>query len=139
MTLPRKSTISSALMHSSYQNRPPLQRKKNVQKKERKHAYKRQLWNHHRADREAIDSKISQVVVRVVRAQQEQRNGHEQQELLGRGVLVAVVYLLPHVEVVVGARVEVEGHALHVVEHQVAAGHVGDVGQRPGGLLRHAG
>ncbi|KAJ8105866.1 hypothetical protein OPT61_g9921 [Boeremia exigua] len=65
------------------------------------------------------------------------RNGHEEEELLGGGVLVAVVDLLPHVEVVVGARVEVKGDAADVVEHEVGAGHVGQVDQGPGRLLRH--
>ena len=75
----------------------------------------------------------------VVRAEQKQGYRHEQQKLLGGRVLVAVVDLLPHVEVVVGARIKIKGDALHVVEHQVRAGHVGDVGQRPARFLRHAG
>ena len=77
--------------------------------------------------------------MRVVRAQEKQDNRHAQQELFRRRVLVAVVDLLPHVQVVVGAGVELKRHAAHVVEHDVGAGHVGDVGQRPGRLLRHAG
>ena len=76
--------------------------------------------------------------MRVMRAQQEQHHRHGQQELLGGRVLVAVVDLLPHVEVVVGAGVELEGHALHPVEHDVGAEHVGDVGERPGGFLADA-
>ena len=76
--------------------------------------------------------------MRVMRAQQEEHDGHAEQELLGRRVLIAVVDLLPHVEVVVGARVEFERHALHPVEHQVGAEHVGDVGQRPRRFLRNA-
>lgn len=64
----------------------------------------------------------------VVGTEQEQDNRHAEEELLGGRVLVAVVDLLPHVEVVVGAGVELEGHALHVVEHEVRAEHVGDVG-----------
>lgn len=77
--------------------------------------------------------------MRVVGADEEQHDGHAQQELLGRGVLVTVVNLLPHVQVVVCARVELEGHAAHPVEHEVAAEHVGYVGERPRRLLRHAG
>lgn len=74
-----------------------------------------------------------------MRADQEQTYGHGQQELLGRGVLVLVVDLLPHVEVVVGAGVELEGDAAHVVEHQIGGEHVGDVGEGPAGLLRDRG
>ena len=73
-----------------------------------------------------------------MRAQQKQRNGHEQQKFLSRRILVAVVDLLPHVEVVVGAGVEIEGHALHVVEHYVRTAHVEDVCEGPAGFLRHA-
>ena len=67
----------------------------------------------------------------IVRTEQEEHDGHAQEELLGRGVLVAVVDLLPHVQVVVGAGVEFKGDAAHVVEHQVGAKHVGDVGEGP--------
>lgn len=70
-----------------------------------------------------------------MRAQQEQNHGGDQEEFLGGRVLVAVVDLFPHVQVVVGAGVELEGDALHPVEHQVRAEHVRDVGQRPGGFL----
>ena len=71
-------------------------------------------------------------------AQQEQHDGHAQQEFLGGRVLIPVVDLLPHVEVIVGARVEVEGHAAHPVEHQVGPTGVADVCQEPRGFLRDA-
>lgn len=74
-----------------------------------------------------------------MRANEEQKDRHTQQKLLGRRVLVAVVDLLPQVEVIVGAGVEFKGHALHPVEHYVAAEHVGDVCEGPAGLLRDAG
>ena len=74
-----------------------------------------------------------------MRADQEQTYGHAEQELLGRRVLVLVVDLLPHVEVVVGARVELEGDAAHVVEHEVGGAVVGGVDERPGGFLREGG
>ena len=74
--------------------------------------------------------------MRVVRADQEQTYRHREQELLGRCVLVSVVDLLPHVQVIVGASVELERYTPHVVEHEVAAEHVGDVGHGPGSLLR---
>ena len=75
----------------------------------------------------------------VMRAHQEQTNRHRQQELLRRRVLIFVIDLLPHVEVVVGAGVELEGDAAHVVEHEVGGEHVGDVGEGPGRFLRYAG
>lgn len=77
--------------------------------------------------------------MRVVRAEEEQHDGDAEEELLGRRVLGSVVDLLPHVQVVVRPAVELEGHTPDVVEHDVGAHHVGDVGQGPGRLLRHAG
>lgn len=75
----------------------------------------------------------------VVRAKQKEDDGHGEEELLGRSVLGAVVDLLPHVEVVEGAGVELEGHAADVMEHDVRPKHVRDVGERPRRLLRYAG
>ena len=73
--------------------------------------------------------------MRVMRAKQEQHDGHAEQELFRRCILVSVVDLLPHAQVVVGARVELEGHAADVVEHEIGAGDVEDVGEGPGQLL----
>lgn len=100
--------------------------------------YEGQLRDGDGHDGHEVDEKGREIVMGIVRAEQEQDHGHAEQELLGRRVLVAVVDLLPHVEVVVGARVEVEGNAAHVVEHDVRAQHVRDVRQRPRRLLRHA-
>lgn len=74
----------------------------------------------------------------VVGAEEEKHNGYAEQELLGRSVLVPVVDLLPHVEVIVGTRVELERDAPHPMEHEEGAKHVADVGQGPRGLLRDA-
>lgn len=74
----------------------------------------------------------------VVGAEKEEHNGHAEQELLGRSVLVPVVDLFPHVEVIVGTRVELERDAPHPMEHKEGAEHVADVGQGPRGLLRDA-
>lgn len=73
----------------------------------------------------------------VVRAEEEQHNWHAEQELLGRGVLCAVVDLLPHVEVVEGPAIKLERHPANIMEHYVGAEHVSDVGQGPGCLLRY--
>ena len=75
----------------------------------------------------------------VMRAQEEQHDGHAKQEFLGRCVLCAVIDLLPHVQVVVGPPVELEWHAADVVEHDVGTDHVRDVGQCPRRLLRNTG
>lgn len=72
-------------------------------------------------------------------AHQEQRYRHEKEELLGGSVLVAIVNLLPHIEVVVCARVELKRHATDVMEHKIGSRHIGHVGQRPRRLLRYAG
>lgn len=76
--------------------------------------------------------------MRIVRAEQKQDDRHAQQELFGRRILIAIVNLLPHVEIVVGAGIELEGNPLHVVEHEVGAKHICDVGERPRGLLAYA-
>jgi len=67
----------------------------------------------------------------VMCAQEEEHDGDTQQELLGGCVLSPIIDLLPHVEVVVGPSVELERHAADVVEHDVRAKHVRNVGQRP--------
>jgi len=66
-----------------------------------------------------------------VRANEEQHNGYAEKELLGWCVLFAVVNLFPHVQVVVGARVEVKGHTAHVVEHEVGSRHVRKIDEGP--------
>ena len=75
----------------------------------------------------------------VVGTDEEEDDRDAKQELLGRSVLVAVVDLLPHVEVVVGAGVELKGNSSHPVEHDECDKHIGDVGERPRCLLRHSG
>lgn len=54
----------------------------------------------------------------VVGAEEEEDDGHAEQELLGGRVLVAIIDLLPHIEIIVGAGVEFEGNAPHPVEHE---------------------
>ena len=75
----------------------------------------------------------------VVCADEEQTDRHGKQEFLRWRILVLVVNLLPHVEVVVGSGVELEGYPAHVVEHEIAAEHVGGVDEGPGRLLRDGG
>lgn len=69
-------------------------------------------------------------------AEEEEHNRHAEQELLGRRVLISIVDLFPHVEIVVGARIEFERNTPHPVEHKEGAEHVADVGESPGSLLR---
>ena len=69
-----------------------------------------------------------------MRAHKKQRHWHPEQKFFGRGVLGSVIDLFPEVQVVVGAGVEFEGHAAHVVEHEVGERHVGEVCEGPGGL-----
>lgn len=99
----------------------------------------RKLWYHHCHQRHKVHDKVRQIVVRVVCAKQKQNDGYSQQKLLGRGVLISIVDLLPHIEIVISSSVEFEGDASDVVKHEVGAGHVGDVGESPGDFLRHAG
>lgn len=86
--------------------------------------HKWQLRYHHTERGEEVDGEVGKIIVRVVRAQKEQDDGHTEEELLGRRVLRAIVDLLPHVEVVVGATIELERCAAHVVEHYVRTDHV---------------
>ena len=69
--------------------------------------------------------------MRVVGTQQEEDDGDTQEEFLRRSVLVPVVDLLPHVQIVVGPRVEFKGDASDPVEHEVGAEHVDDVDESP--------
>ena len=55
----------------------------------------------------------------VVCAEEKEDNRDAEQELLRWGVLVSVVDLLPHVQIVVGSGVELEGYPPDVVEHEV--------------------
>lgn len=72
----------------------------------------------------------------VVRAQEKEYDGNAEQEFLGRCILCAVVDLLPHIQVIIGATVEIERYATNVVKHNVRAEHVGYVCQGPGSFLR---
>lgn len=94
--------------------------------------------NHHQA-RQQVENEHVQVVVGVVGGDEKQTDGHSQQKLFCRSVLVSVINLLPHGQVVEGAGIELKGDSGHVVEHDVGANHVGDVGERPGQLAGHAG
>lgn len=67
----------------------------------------------------------------IVGAHEEEQDRDAEQELLGGRVLVAVVNLLPHVEIIVSTGVELERDAPHPVEHEEGAKHVADVGKGP--------
>lgn len=67
----------------------------------------------------------------IVSAEKEQHDRHAEQELLGGGILVAVVNLLPHVEIIIGTSVELERDAPHPMEHEERAKHITDVGEGP--------
>ena len=82
-------------------------------------AYPRQLRYDDRHQRQEIDCEISQIIMGIMSAQQEQADWHAQQELLRRSVLVTIVNLLPHVQIVVGARIELEGDSTNPMKHEV--------------------
>ena len=100
--------------------------------------YRRQLGDNYCYGGKAVDKEICQAVIGIVGADKEQHNGDTEKELLGRGILVTVVDLLPHVEVVIGTRVEVKGDTADIVEHEVGAGHVREIDEGPGCFLGHA-
>lgn len=93
--------------------------------------YERQFRNDNAQRGQAVDGKVGQVIVGIVGAEKEEHDGYGEQELLGGGVLVAVVDLLPHVEVIVGTSVELERDAPHPMEHEERAEHIADVGESP--------
>lgn len=69
--------------------------------------------------------------MRVVGAEEEQDNRHAEEEFLRRGILVAIVDLLPHVEIIIGPGIELERDAAHPVEHEERAEHVANIGKGP--------
>lgn len=75
----------------------------------------------------------------IVCAEKKKDDRDTEEKLLRRCVLIAIVDLLPHIQVVIGARIEFERNPLNVVEHEVRSEHVGYVGQRPGCFLRDTG
>ena len=75
----------------------------------------------------------------IVRAHEEETDGHTQEVFLSWGELLAVVHLFPHVEIVVCSRIELERDASNPMEHQVGSEHVSDVGEKPGGVTLDAG
>ena len=101
--------------------------------------HSRQLGYHHQHRRQQVQRKRPNSIMRIMRAHKEQHNRHTEQVLLRRRELLLIVNLLPHVEVVVGAAVEVEGDAADPVEHEVGAGHVGEVCESPANFLGDAG
>jgi hypothetical protein len=67
----------------------------------------------------------------VVSADKEKGDWDTEKELLGWCVLCPVINLLPHVEVVESATVEIEGNTTDMMEHDVGAKHVGHVCKGP--------
>jgi hypothetical protein len=98
-----------------------------------------QLGYHNGHERHEIDGEVGEVVVGIMRAEEKQYDGHRKQKLLRRCILIAVVDLLPHVQVVVCAGIKLEWHAPDPVKHQVGACHIRYVRQSPRYLLRDAG
>lgn len=67
----------------------------------------------------------------VMSAEEEEHDRHAEQELLSGRILIAVVDLLPHVEIVIGTGVEFKWDAPHPVEHEERSEHVADIGEGP--------
>lgn len=73
----------------------------------------------------------------VMSTEEEQHHRYAEEKFLRRGVLIAIVNLLPQIQVIVRAGVEFKWDPSDPMEHEVRAKHVRDIGQCPGGLLRH--
>lgn len=100
--------------------------------------YERQLGNYHPQSGQEVDSEVGQIEMGVVSAEEEEHDRYAEQELLSRCILVAVVDLLPHVEIVIGTGIKFERNAPHPVEHEERSEHVADVGKGPRSFLRDA-
>lgn len=98
-----------------------------------------QFWYNHSHQGHEIDNEVGEIVVGVVGTEEEEDNGNSQEELLGRGILISVVDLFPHVQIVVSAGVEFKGNTSNPVKHEVGASHVCNVGQSPRDLLGNTG
>lgn len=55
--------------------------------------------------------------MRVMGTEEKQEDRHAEQKLLGRGILIPIVDLLPHVEIVIGTSIELKRDAPHPVKH----------------------
>lgn len=93
--------------------------------------YKGEFGNDNGQDGHKVDDEVGEVVVGIMGAQEKEHNGNTEEELLGGRVLSTVVDLLPHVEVIEGTAIEFEWNSSDIVEHDVGADHVGNVGQGP--------
>ena len=93
--------------------------------------YKGQLGNDNRKGCQTVDCEIGKVIVGIMGAEEEEADGHAEQELLRRRVLVTVIDLLPHIEIIVSTGIEFEWDAPHPVEHEERAKHVADIGEGP--------
>ena len=90
-----------------------------------------QLGYHNSHKSQKIDNEICQVVMGVVSTEKEKHNWDAQEELFSRGVLVAVVNLLPHVQIVVCPSIEFERYASDPVEHEIGTEHADDICECP--------
>jgi hypothetical protein len=79
--------------------------------------YEGQFRDHYEHGRHEIEDEVGQIVVSEVRAQEKQADRHRKEELLRGGVLIAVVNLLPEIEMIVCAGVEFERDTSDVMEH----------------------
>lgn len=55
--------------------------------------------------------------MRIMGTEEKQENRHAEQKLLGRGILIPIVDLLPHVEIVIGTSIELKRDTPHPMKH----------------------
>lgn len=67
----------------------------------------------------------------VMCTEEEEADWYTKQELFSRSILVPVVDLLPHVQIIVSASVELKRNTPHPVEHEEGAKHVADICESP--------
>lgn len=91
----------------------------------------RQLGDYNAQATHAVQNKQVEVVVAVVCAYQEKRYRHKHQELFRGRVLVAIIDLLPHGKIIVGAQVELKGRSFDLMEHDIRSDIVSQIRECP--------
>ena len=71
----------------------------------------------------------------VMCANQKQKDRNNHQKLFGRRILISIVDLLPQIQIVVRARIELKRYSAYPMEHDVWSKHVRDICEGPGSLL----
>jgi hypothetical protein len=90
-----------------------------------------QFWNHNTQTTDQVQNEQIQVIVGIVSRYQKQANWHKHQKLLCWSVLISIIDLFPHGQIIKRTSIELERRTFNLVEHDVRADIIRQVGQRP--------